>query len=78
MVEVHEHFLLDHGLSVGSVHMGIGIQTSDKRHHPNKSHKHIELRQGINISIDVADLIGKLLNCGVYTNQFTLKHIDDN
>ena len=78
MVEVHEHFLLDHGLSIGSVHMSVGIQTSDKLHHPNKSHKHIELRQRVDISINVADLIGKLLNCRVHTNQVTLKHIDDN
>ena len=66
MVEVHEHFLLDHGLSIGSVHMSVGIQN-----------KHIELRQRVDISINVADLIGKLLNCRVHTNQFTLKHIDD-
>ena len=78
VVEMHKHFLLDHSLAVGGVHMGVGIQTRDKRHHPSKSHKHIELRQGVNISIDIANLIGKLLNSRVHTDQFTLKHIDDN
>lgn len=77
VIEVHKHFLLDHGLAIGSVHMGIGIQTSDKRHHPNKSHKHIELGQRVNISIDIANLIGKLLDSGIHTDQFTLKHIDN-